>query len=99
MRLDVAPQNVVMELGHPEAMKRVIRTGIGASLLFRSCVAEELEQGSLREIPLMKGDAPAGLELPVLSVTRANRRPGPMETQLIRQTRSYLERGSVAAAA
>lgn len=99
VRLGVAPQNVVMELGHPEAMKRVIRTGIGAALLFRSCVADELEQGSLREVPLMKGDAPAGLELPVLSVTRANRRPGPMETQLIRQTRSYLERGRVPAAA
>lgn len=39
-----------MKLGHPEAMKRVIRGGVGAGLLFRSCVEDELTLGILREI-------------------------------------------------
>ena len=84
--LGAGPQNVMMELGHPEAMKRVIRTGVASCLLFRSCVHDELAVGTLREIPLVDAD----LSLPVLSVMRADRRPSRMQTQLIEQTRAHL---------
>jgi DNA-binding transcriptional LysR family regulator len=86
VELGVPPQNVVMELGHPEAMKRVIRSGVAACLLFRSCVDDELESGSLREIPLLDAE----LALPVMSVTRADRRPSSIQTQLVEQTRAHL---------
>jgi LysR family transcriptional regulator, low CO2-responsive transcriptional regulator len=86
VELGLPPQNVVMELGHPEAMKRVIRSGVASGLLFRSCVEDELAAGILREIRLSDAD----LSLPVVSVTRADRRPSFIQTQLVGQTRAHL---------
>lgn len=86
VELGVPPQNAVMELGHPEAMKRVIRNGIDACLLFRSCVEDELRQGTLRAIPIVDAE----LSMPVFSITRADRPPLPIQTQLIEKTRAYL---------
>ncbi|MFD2416462.1 LysR family transcriptional regulator [Amycolatopsis pigmentata] len=80
------PQRAVMELGHPEAMKRVIRNGVDACLLFRSCVEDELHQGTLRAIPLADGD----LSMPVFSLTHAERPPLPIHTELVEETRAYL---------
>ena len=51
-KIAVAERNVVLELGHPEAMKRVAAQGLGVALLFRSSVVDELEAGVLREIPI-----------------------------------------------
>jgi len=84
--LGAGPQNVTMELGHPEAMKRVIRSGATACLLFRTCVEDELAAGSLREIPIEDGD----LTVPVLSIMRADRRLSSLPAQLIERTRAYL---------
>lgn len=86
MELGAPPQNVVMELGHPEAMKRVIRSGVAACLLFRGALDDELAVGALREIPIVDAE----LSLPVVSVTRADRRPSSLQTHLIEQTRAYL---------
>ena len=86
IELDAPPQNVVMELGHPEAMKRVIRSGVAVCLLFRSCVADEVAAGVLREIPLVDVE----LSLPVVSITRADRRPSTIQKQLIDNTRAHL---------
>ncbi|TQM43850.1 LysR family transcriptional regulator [Pseudonocardia cypriaca] len=86
VELGAAPQNVTMELGHPEAMKRVIRRGAAACLLFRACVQDELADGSLREIPIVDAD----LSLPVLSIVRADRELSVRSTQLIERTRAYL---------
>jgi DNA-binding transcriptional LysR family regulator len=86
IELGALPQHAVMELGHPEAMKRVIRNGSEACLLFRSCVEDELRQGTLREISI----ADADLSMPVLSITRADRPPQPIQTQLVEETREYL---------
>lgn len=82
----VPPQNAVMELGHPEAMKRVIRSGIDACLLFRSCVEDDLRQGILREIPLTD----AALSLPVISIEHVDRPRLPLQIQLIEQVSGYL---------
>lgn len=85
-RQGASPQNVMMELGDPEAMKRVVRSGLGACLLFRSCVEDELRLGSLRAIPLTD----ATLSLPILSVSRSDRDPSPMEAQMADYVRSRL---------
>lgn len=82
----VPPQNAVMELGHPEAMKRVIRSGIDACLLFRSCVEDDLRQEILREIPLTD----AALSLPVISIEHVDRPRLPLQIQLIEQVSGYL---------
>jgi DNA-binding transcriptional LysR family regulator len=55
-KLGVTERNVVLELGHPEAMKRATAAGLGVTLLFRSAVAQELADGSLREIHVEGAD-------------------------------------------
>jgi DNA-binding transcriptional LysR family regulator len=45
-------RNIVLELGHPEAMKRATMEGLGVTLLFRTAVQRELDDGLLREIPM-----------------------------------------------
>lgn len=49
-RLGVVDRKVVLELGHPEAMKRAVRAGIGSALLFRSAVSVELAANRLQEV-------------------------------------------------
>ncbi len=44
--------NVVMELGSPEAIKGVVATGLGVSILSRATVAKELKLGVLVAVPL-----------------------------------------------
>jgi DNA-binding transcriptional LysR family regulator len=46
----VMHRNVVLQLGHPEAMKRAVQEGLGVTLLFRTAVRNELEAGTLREV-------------------------------------------------
>ena len=51
---EVAPEDldVVMELGSPEAIKGVVETGMGISIVSRATVARELKLGSLAAVPL-----------------------------------------------
>ncbi len=58
-RAGVRRRRVVLELGHPEALKRAVQEGVGVALLFRSAVDDELADGRLRELVL------AGHELAV----------------------------------
>jgi len=53
-RCKVAPEdlNVVMELGSPEAIKGVVETGLGFSIMSRARVAKERKLGMLIVIPL-----------------------------------------------
>jgi DNA-binding transcriptional LysR family regulator len=50
--IGLARRRVVMELGHPEAMKQMVSAGLGISCLFRNSVRRELHDGSLRELRL-----------------------------------------------
>ncbi|MEU5644271.1 LysR family transcriptional regulator [Streptomyces milbemycinicus] len=77
--LGVIDRNVVIELGHPEAIKHAVRAGLGAALLFRASVAAELADGSLREIRI----ADARPRLPVFAVRRADRRPSALHRTLL----------------
>lgn len=51
---NVAPEdlNVVMELGSPEAIKGVVETGLGVSIVSRATVAKERALGTLAAAPL-----------------------------------------------
>jgi DNA-binding transcriptional LysR family regulator len=44
----VLRQNVILELGHPEPMKRAVKADLGVSFLLETCVEEELDSGALR---------------------------------------------------
>ena len=50
----VAPEdlNIVMELGSPEAIKGVVKTGLGVSIVSRATVAKVLKLGALVAVPL-----------------------------------------------
>lgn len=87
----VFPQNTVMELGHPEAMKRVARAGLGVCLLFRCSVAEDLEQGQLREIAIED----ATLSVPVISIVREDKKLTPIQTHLLEELARSLAPGAV----
>lgn len=75
----VRPRNTVMELGHPEAMKRATLDGLGMCLMFRSSVARELADGTLREILLEDAE----LSVPLLTVMRADKRLSPIQRELL----------------
>lgn len=51
---DVAPEdlNVVMELGSPEAIKGVVETGLGVSIVSHATVVKELKLGTLAAVRL-----------------------------------------------
>lgn len=49
-RLGIHERNIVMELGHPEAVKLAVSDGLGVAFLARSAVTRELESGRFREI-------------------------------------------------
>jgi DNA-binding transcriptional LysR family regulator len=53
-RAGVAPDDlsVVMELGSPEAIKGLVETGLGVSILSRASITKELRLGSLVARPL-----------------------------------------------
>lgn len=62
-------RKIAIELGHPEAIKRAVKAGLGAALLFQCSVAEELEAGTLRAIRVEGLD----VAVPIHLVHRAGR--------------------------
>jgi LysR family transcriptional regulator, low CO2-responsive transcriptional regulator len=46
----VKERHVIVELGHPEAMKQMVASGVGVCWLFESAVRHELENQSLKEL-------------------------------------------------
>ena len=44
----VIRRNVVMEFGHPEALKRAVRANAGVSFLLETTVREDIERGTMR---------------------------------------------------
>jgi DNA-binding transcriptional LysR family regulator len=85
-RLGITDRDIVLELGHPEAMKRATATGLGVTLLFRSAVAEELADGSLREIHVEGAD----VTVPVYIVHRRGKSFSALHEGMIREIRAEL---------
>jgi DNA-binding transcriptional LysR family regulator len=73
------PRNVVIELGHPEAMKRATEDGLGMCLLFRSSVERELAEGRLREVRLEDAE----LSVPLIAVVRSQKMLSPIQRELL----------------
>jgi DNA-binding transcriptional LysR family regulator len=48
----LADLNIVATLGSTSAVKQAVKTGLGAAILSRIVVQEELDRGALREIPV-----------------------------------------------
>lgn len=92
-RVGITSRNIVLELGHPEAMKRATAEGLGATLLFRSAVAKELEEGSLREIKVDGVD----VTVPIYIVHRKGKAFSPLHEGLMQQIASALSATSAVA--
>jgi LysR family transcriptional regulator, low CO2-responsive transcriptional regulator len=75
----VSRLNIVMELGHPEAMKRAVVNGAGVAMLFRRSVSEDLESGHLTELS-MDG---SNLHFPIMLLTRVDKELSPTQTELV----------------
>jgi DNA-binding transcriptional LysR family regulator len=78
-KLGIGERNVVMELGHPEAMKRAAMGGLGVTLQFRSAVADDIAAGRLREIDIVD----ATLSVPVFLVARKGKFVSAIQRDLI----------------
>jgi DNA-binding transcriptional LysR family regulator len=87
-------RNVVIELGHPEAMKRATHDGLGMCLMFRNSVARELQDGTLREVCLED----ARLSVPLMTVLRTDKRPSPIQQQLLDAVADGIRRSERSAA-
>ena len=84
--LGLGRRRVVMELGHPEAMKQVVSSGLGVSWLFRNSVRDELRRGVLREVVI------AGVKLsgPTYLIRRRDRVLSPLHEELLADLRAFL---------
>jgi DNA-binding transcriptional LysR family regulator len=92
--LGIVERNVILQLGHPEAMKRATREGLGVAFLFRSAVQEELQAGTLCELSV------AGVEMtvPVFLIARKGKTFSPVHHALIDDIRTALTKSRPAPA-
>jgi DNA-binding transcriptional LysR family regulator len=82
----VIERNIVLQLGHPEAMKRAVQEGLGVTLLFRTAVARELEQGLLREVRVAGVD----VAVPIALVYRKGKSFSALHKRLMAEIRESL---------
>jgi DNA-binding transcriptional LysR family regulator len=75
----VRTSNIIIELGHPEAMKHATQAGLGACLLFRAAVEQELRDGRLVEIALTD----ASMTVPVYLVSRLTKALTPVQSAIV----------------
>lgn len=75
----VTRRSVLLELGHPEALKAVVQMGTGVALLLRAAVQQELCAGELREVTIIGHR----LQVPILLVHRTDKRFTPLQRQLL----------------
>jgi DNA-binding transcriptional LysR family regulator len=80
----------VIELGHPEAVKRAVKEGVGVSVLFRTSVQDELDSGQLREIAIEGVD----LSVPVFLVYRRDKRFSEAQSALMDLVRAQWATGA-----
>jgi DNA-binding transcriptional LysR family regulator len=60
-------RNVILEFGHPEAMKQAIYADAAIGFMLASCVEDELQRGALRHVPVKEF---ASFSVPVFLVRR-----------------------------
>jgi DNA-binding transcriptional LysR family regulator len=86
-RIGVDRRKVVMHLGHPEAIKRGARDGLGCALLFDSAVAEDIAGGTLRRIEIRDVD----LAIPIYVVYRKGKLFSATQRDLLAAIRESLD--------
>jgi LysR family transcriptional regulator, low CO2-responsive transcriptional regulator len=91
----VVDRNVVLQLGHPEAMKRAAQEGIGVTLLFRTAVRSELDSGLLREVQVVGVD----VAVPISLVHRKGKSFSALHKKLIGEIREAVAGAGEAPAA
>ncbi len=74
LSVEVSQLQVVAEMGSTEAVRQAIKAGIGVSILSSLSVAEDLQRGSLVQVPIK------GLKIlrPIYLVQRKNRQISPL---------------------
>lgn len=84
--LGLGRRRVVMELGHPEAMKQVVSSGLGVAWLFRNSVRPELRRGALREVAI------AGVNLtgPVYLIHRQDKVMSQLHKEFVAELKEFL---------
>jgi len=88
-------RRIVVELTHPEAIKRAVKHGFGVAFLLQSAIETELAEGSLRVI---ETDGFA-LTAPVCEIHRKDKRFSPLQRDLVEAiSRSLRERSKQLAA-
>jgi DNA-binding transcriptional LysR family regulator len=83
----VVSRKVVMELGHPEAMKQAVKQGVGFSFLEESAAAADIARGELAVIPAPRLD----LRLPIYLAQLKDRVLSPMHRRLMAFIRQSAE--------
>ena len=79
----IVRERIVLELGHPEAMKQAVRHGAGVAFLFETCIADELSLGLLRKV-----ETPGlRMAMPMFLVHRRGKSFSPLQNALIAFTR------------
>jgi DNA-binding transcriptional LysR family regulator len=84
--IGVGERRIVIQLGHPEALKRATASGIGVCLMLRSSVVKELETGVLREVSIED----THLAVPIVLVRRLDKRFSPLQAVLMATIRETL---------
>lgn len=92
-KLGIRKRNIVLALGHPEAMKRATELGLGVTLQFRSAVQDDIDAGRLRQIEI----ADANLSVPVFLVWRKGKLLSAVQRDLMDDIRRQIrgDAGSV----
>jgi LysR family transcriptional regulator, low CO2-responsive transcriptional regulator len=74
----IVRSRIVLELGHPEAMKQAVRRGAGVAFVLETSVRQDVEKGDLRVI----GTAPLNLPSPMFMVYRRGKSFSPFQRLL-----------------
>jgi DNA-binding transcriptional LysR family regulator len=85
-RVGIHDRKIVIEMGHPEAMKQATRAGLGVAVLSYTSVARELERGELRRIHV---DGVEELGFPAYLVHRKDKLLTVVHLDLIARIRAF----------
>lgn len=85
-RQGIHERNIMIELGHPEAVKAVVASGLGVALLPSSSVETELARGDLRRIEIE--DTEVGL--PIFIARRSDKQLPKAQRDLADAIRAFL---------
>jgi DNA-binding transcriptional LysR family regulator len=84
----VKERRVIVELGHPEAMKQMVAGGVGVCWLFESAVRTELANGTLKELVVEDVD----IHGPIFLVHRTDKFLSAVHRGLISEIKEQLAR-------